>query len=120
MSVTHRRVTQPPYLRRKPPHIAGQLLQLVHGNNHSFEGPLHTASKRGGGSRYSTNGIKYRGFPRVRRSDLPTANATRQGSRTGKHVGVVMGMASPRNFRVSFACPVPSFDQDVLWRAGWV
>ena len=64
MSVTHRRVTQPPYLRRKPPHIAGQLLQLVHCNNHSFEGPLHTAFKRGEGQPLlHTNGIKYWGFP---------------------------------------------------------
>jgi hypothetical protein len=63
MSVSHRRVAQPPYLRRKPPHVAGQLLQLVHCDNHTSEGLLHTASKRGRGSRYSTNGIKYGDFP---------------------------------------------------------
>jgi hypothetical protein len=63
MPVSHRRVAQPPYLRRKPPHVAGQLLQLVHCGNHSFEGPLHTASKRGRPGRYSTNGINIGDFP---------------------------------------------------------
>lgn len=64
MSVTQIRVAQSPYLVRKPSHVAGQLLQLVHCDNHSFEGPLHTASKRGrGASRYSTNGINIGNFP---------------------------------------------------------
>jgi hypothetical protein len=38
MPVSHRRVAQPPYLRRKPLHVAGQLLQLVNHDTTLSEG----------------------------------------------------------------------------------
>jgi hypothetical protein len=97
MSVSHRRVAHPPYLRRKPPHVAGQLLQLVHCDNHSLEGPLQAASKRGRGQPLLHKRHQISGISRVRRFDLLTANATRQGSRP---VSNLSGPGSTAHFPV--------------------
>ena len=46
MPASHRRVTQPSYLRREPTHIAGQLLKLIHGGT-TLSPPCRTAARGG-------------------------------------------------------------------------
>jgi hypothetical protein len=38
MPAGHRGIAQDSYLRRESPDVAGQLLELIHGYNHSFKG----------------------------------------------------------------------------------
>jgi hypothetical protein len=44
---SHGRVAKPSYLRREPPHVAGQLLQFIHGRNHSLSPTFRNHSLEG-------------------------------------------------------------------------
>ena len=48
MPATLGRVAQRSYLRREPPHVAGQLLQVIHRANHSFKRGLSRRAARAG------------------------------------------------------------------------
>lgn len=78
MPARHRRVAQPSYLRREPPHVAGQLLQLVHCGNHSFPRPVAHGFQTGVGAADSQAASNI-GIPRVRVHNLLGFNATRRG-----------------------------------------
>jgi hypothetical protein len=63
MPASHGRVAQPSYLRREPPHVAGQLLQLVHCGNTLFSKDRCIRLPNGGGGGRFSRGIKYRDSP---------------------------------------------------------